>query len=334
MRQSALVVQSFGRENEYKRVMLTVLSFFAFNDAAYTKVILFTDRPERFEKVFAGLDVHYVLLTGEKIQQMRGQIDFLHRMKIALIEEAFSLIGDRFLFYADSDSFFLQSIQSLLGQLDPETASMHLKEYLFEAMATFELPAGETFRAAHACFSEHVLNDASGNALKVDPKSEWSWNAGVMCFHPKQAEIIPDVYTLTDQIYPASGNHASEQYAFSIMLQRRYKMVPCFEYNYHYWYRTKKQIADWFLHDHIDAPFESLPLEDKISRAKGWVTRLRKEFRSNIRRVQDEAVQSFNRREFARGYAFAFKALLSSPGFNTSFYKDVLYHTKKMISGK
>lgn len=334
MKESALVLQSFGRENEYKRVVFTVLSFFVFNERAHTKVVLFTDRPERFKQVFSGLDVHYVLLTPEKIRKMRGQIDFLHRMKIALIDEAFSLIGDRYLLYADSDSFFLQNIQPLLSQLNSGTVSMHVDEYLFEEMASFELPAGGTFRAVHRFFAEQVMRDAVGIPFRVDPKRMSSWNAGIMCFHPDQASVIPDVYALTEQIFPASENHASEQYAFSIVLQSRYNVIPCWDYSYHYWYRTKKQIADWFLNEHISAAFEVLPLDGKLFLVQTWVEQMQKEFKNNIRALQDEAIQSFNRRQFKRGYFFSFKALLKAPGFNPSFYKDVLYHTKKMISGK
>jgi hypothetical protein len=88
-----LVIQSFGRDNEYRRAILTILSFYAHSSLKReeTKVLLFTDMPAYFSTFLEGLPVEYVLLTPEKIKSMRGEIDFLHRMKIAVIEEAFKI---------------------------------------------------------------------------------------------------------------------------------------------------------------------------------------------------------------------------------------------------
>src|SRR5688500_15091363 len=106
--ESSLVIQSFGRENEYKRAILTVLSFYANCSLPdeQTRLMLFTDRPEYFSSYLSGLPVDFILLTPEKIKEMRGNIDFLHRMKIAVIEEAFDKTGGNII-YADSDTFFV-----------------------------------------------------------------------------------------------------------------------------------------------------------------------------------------------------------------------------------
>ena len=52
-----LVLQSFGRESEYKRAILATLSFYAFSSLPVdqTKVLLFTDQPEYFKKYFEDL---------------------------------------------------------------------------------------------------------------------------------------------------------------------------------------------------------------------------------------------------------------------------------------
>src|SRR5687768_10678009 len=102
-----LVIQSFGRENEYRRAILTILSFYAYSSIEMdkTSVLLYTDKPEYFYGYLDGLPVNYILLTPEKIKKMRGDIDFLHRIKIAVIEEAL-ILSDGAILYADSDSFF------------------------------------------------------------------------------------------------------------------------------------------------------------------------------------------------------------------------------------
>ncbi len=73
----ALVIQSFGRENEYRRAAFVVLSYYAHaGEDNNERTLLFTDNPEYFEPYLKGLPVEYVLLTPEKIRTMRGRLIF------------------------------------------------------------------------------------------------------------------------------------------------------------------------------------------------------------------------------------------------------------------
>ncbi|WP_143434800.1 hypothetical protein [Hymenobacter roseosalivarius] len=103
-----LVIQSFGRESEYRRALFSVLSFITFyrGDLALFEIVVFTDRPKYFEPYLKGVRVQYICLTQNKIASMRGHIDFVHRMKIAAIEEAFGLYAEANILYVDSDTFF------------------------------------------------------------------------------------------------------------------------------------------------------------------------------------------------------------------------------------
>src|SRR5689334_15023080 len=96
-----LVVQSFGKESEFRRAILCIWSFWLYRPDGV--VVLFTDRPSFFDQALSGRKVEYVHLTTEKIREMRGDIDFLHRMKIAIIEETFRLKKCNVL-YVDSDT--------------------------------------------------------------------------------------------------------------------------------------------------------------------------------------------------------------------------------------
>ena len=94
----ALVIQSFGNETEYRRAVLTVLSYYAFHRKQAQNTILYTDNPAYFSSLLQGLPVRFELLTPERIREMRGEIDFLHRMKIAMIEHAFEVSGEDILY--------------------------------------------------------------------------------------------------------------------------------------------------------------------------------------------------------------------------------------------
>lgn len=329
---TSLVLQSFGKESEYKRVILTTLSYYAHTTLSLeeTKVILFTDQPEYFTTFFEGLPIQYVPLTPERIRQMRGRIDFLHRMKIAVIEEAFQL-ADGYILYADSDTFFTDDPTPLLAQLSSDRSFMHLWEYQFEDLKHWKLPAGKTFRDFLQLIETKEFRLANGGDFKVSPQHV-SWNAGVMMFHPTHERFIPDVYALTDQFYPVSQNHASEQYAFSIMLQLHTNISACDSVIYHYWYRVKKLIVDQFLHHELSLRWTKMPLIEKLVIVKSWTSMLPQYFEEHEWTIKDRAIQAFNEDRFHAGCRWAAKALIRKPIGSGAFIKDVLYHFKRQIT--
>ncbi|PSR52059.1 hypothetical protein AHMF7605_00255 [Adhaeribacter arboris] len=326
----SLATQSFGKESEYKRAILTILSFYAHlpNDSATSQVVLFTDYPTYFEFYLQGVPVKYVTLTTEKIKVMRGTIDFLHRMKIALIEEAFHLVQSN-LIYVDSDTFFIADPTPLLEKLSPVNSFMHLKEYEFEKLWNQPLPFGQASRAFIQLIESKQFLLAGGSKISVTPK-HYSWNAGVMFFHATHARFIPDVYSLTDQFYLSTQSHASEQYAFSVVLQENTKLEPCNSVIYHYWYRVKKQIIDLFLAEQINISLGEKALGQKLEQVRAWCTMLPGYFEENILMVKDNAIQSFNERKYWQGYKYALKVFSKKP-FDFEFFKDVFYHTKKWL---
>ena len=325
---SVLVTQSFGGENEYRRAIFMIWSFWA-HSLASAKVILFTDRPDYFDPYFLGKEVEYVMLTPSKMKLMRGRIDFLHRMKIAVIEEAFSR-SNTSLLYADSDTFFTADPSVLLAKLSPTDAFMHTREYAFEEIRNMPLPGGKTAQDFVALIDSNIFELADGSALKV-PTQHWSWNAGAMLFHQSHAALLPNVYALTDQFYPATRNHASEQYAFSIIMQNKTILHSCEEIIYHYWYFVKKQIVDKFLENNLDWLLHA-NAEEKINMILKWTQYLPLAFDRHIWMLRDQAIQAFHENKFAKGLRFAAWATLKNP-FSIAFTLDVGHHIKRWLTG-
>jgi hypothetical protein len=325
-----LVLQSFGRENEYRRALFTMLSYIAFT-SKFSEILLFTDQPNWFSAKLPNIKIHFVLLTPEKIKHMRGDIDFLHRMKIALIEEAFDRFPDYNLLYADSDTFFYANPAPIVEQLNYETVSMHLWEYTFDTLKDKELPAGQTFVAFYNTIKNQKFIDSKGESYVITDQMS-SWNAGVMFFDPRHRRFIDDVYALTHQFYPPSLNHASEQYAFSVILQNATRLIPCDSVVYHYWYKIKKEIADDFFAQQFNDNFFNLTLDDQLNLTKTWVYNFPKYFDNHIWTIKDNAIQSFNENKFSIGYKWALKAMVKQPLMDKTFLKDILYHTKRKFS--
>ncbi|SNR70043.1 hypothetical protein [Hymenobacter mucosus] len=326
-----LVTQSFGRESEYRRALLTIMSFWAWysGPASQVKTVLFTDAPDFFRQYLTDVEVDYVLLTPEKIKVMRGQIDFLHRMKIALIEEAFQRHPGADMLYVDSDTFFTADALPWMQDFRPGRSFMHLLEYTYEECRKLPLPMGVTFHAFLHLIEQQSFQTTRGTE-QYTARQE-SWNAGVMGLPAEIVAMIPDVYQLTDQFYPPTQNHASEQYAFSLVLQTRTELHPCDQYVYHYWYRVKKQVTDLVLADTITAEFKQQTWADKLAAVRRLTQQLPAIYDTHPLMLQDNAVQAFNENRFKEGYQHAWIALRKSP-FTPSFLKDVLYHAKRHIT--
>lgn len=326
-----LVSQSFGRVSEYRRVALAILSYYAYSSEKNTKAVLFTDNPDWFTPYFEEIPVHFVLLTAEKMSTMRGEIDFLHRMKIALIEEAFQLYNTDILYF-DSDTFFIADPTILMAQLSPKKSFMHLWEYQFETIRNMPLPAGETFQAFVRLIERKSFVTTNG-ALKIDAQMS-SWNAGVMMLHQSHAAFIPDIYSLTEQFYPETQNHASEQYAFSILLQTKTELAACDHVIYHYWYGIKKNIIDGLLEEELSKMLVLTTMPERNEFIKELTKRLPPIFDNHLLSLKDNAIQSLNAKNFGIGYKWALKAIFAGAIADKTFIKDLLYHLKRQLTRK
>lgn len=324
-----LVSQSFGRESEYKRVSLTLLSFYAQMGHTDIRSILFTDRPDWFAQILHGLPVEFVLLTPEKIKQMRGSIDFLHRMKIAMIEEVFHRYQEANLLYVDSDTFFIRNPTPLFTAMEGGQCFMHLREFEFEEVRHAGGYTGAKFSAYLRLMEQKPFFTSKG-AEQFTARNA-SWNAGVMGLPNFIKSDIPDVYAITEQSFPETDNHASEQFAFSFVLQSRYPLNACDEYVYHYWYVTKKKIVDLFTHKKVNKLFMQAPLEQRLLTVKKWTEQLPKYFNRHILHYKDKSMLALDEDKVLAGYKWATRAMLKGGIFDVQFLRDIMYHNKRFL---
>jgi hypothetical protein len=322
-----LTLQSFGSEREYRRAILAIFSFLVFYKKNDFRIVIFTDYPDWFRPWLVALPVDYEHLSPARISNMRGSIDFLHRMKIAEIEQVMSTSGCNML-YTDSDTFFTGNPDTLLDELDEKMAFMHLREYSFSDMdIEWYGEYGTTMRKFIDLIKSHQLFTESGRPFRITLQDS-SWNAGVIMLHHSHSSLLPTVYTLTDQIFSQTRNHASEQYAFSLVLQRATTLKSCDSVIYHYWSRVKKQIADEFLDKYFDKLQAQNTLEGKLSVVKYWISILPLHFSNHYLRHRDDAIQHFTENAYAKALRHVFQSFLRRPLLDWGFIRDILYHTK------
>lgn len=326
----SLVVQSYGREAEYSRGIFAIWSFFAHSDYSKgeSQALLFTDNPEYFKPYLKGLPVVYRLLTTEKIKAMRGAIDFVHRVKIEIIAEAFQLI-DGPLFYLDSDTCFIQNPNFVVRELNPRKVFMHQYEYRFEAMKAIPLPAGTPFHLFYDFVMGQAFRLTDGTTIEISSE-QVSWNAGVIVLLPEHQKFLPDVLKLTDDFYPDTHHHGCEQYAFNIVLGKKLSMGTCPETVFHYWPVVQKTIADIFLSDKITRKWAQATVEQKRNDIKKWTLALPAFIASHSLMLRNNAVQYFHENNFKAAWPLAIRVLFRHP-LDAKLWRDWLYHLKMNV---
>jgi len=247
-----LVVQSYGSANEYSRGIFSIISFFAWSsfELDQVQVILFTDAPSHFKRFLEDLPIVYVRLDKAKINDMRGTIDFVHRVKIIAIQKAFAYTNGDIL-YVDSDTCFVADPVPLMNQLEYDRIFMHKYEYEFQKMKTMKLPGGAQFLRFYNFIIGRVFTMMDGSEFTI-PANQVSWNAGVIALKNIHKHYLSDVLKLTDDLYPETLCVGCEQYAFNIILGKNLKIVSSKDYVFHYWPVVQKNITDIFLKRRID----------------------------------------------------------------------------------
>ncbi len=329
----SLVLQSYGSEVQYRRAILLIMSFLGVVKDAISnyKILVFTDNIPFFERYLGGINIQYIFLDTQKISAYTGEMNFIHRMKIAIIEEAFNL-NDGNLLYADTDSFFLCDPTPILNKLDPAQSYMHELEYPFSDLKDQSLPAGEeSVEFYRNVISKDFLLTGDGH-ITVHEKMK-SWNAGIMILHRNQRVLIPDIYKLTDQFFKLSGNHSSEQYAFSILLQERTNLQPMKEYSYHYWHRIQKKIVDEYIEKKIMLRINEYSYSLISGKSMFQYNNLPGIIERHPLYIQDKAIQALNVDNFSRGLYYSLQYLLKRP-FSFKFIRDIGYHLKRRARNK
>ncbi|WP_448528274.1 hypothetical protein [Raineya sp.] len=331
---TSFVYFSSGKDFLHNRTIFSVLSLLCYYPVQIDdKILIYTDQINYYQKFLSESSlVEYHLLSQEKIQEMMGDDDLIHRVKIGVIENATLQYPQNNIFYIDSDTFFYQDFSEIISKIEPQTSIMHKFEYQMSFLGTYPTNDKDHFRAVYDLLSQHKFI-IQNKETAIPPESFASWNAGIIGLHKNNFHWLKAVYELTDQLYAPTKNHACEQYAFSYFLQTRSKLIDCEKYNRHYWHRIEKKIVDEFLAKKLNDSFANLSLEEKKSLTEEWAKYLLKKIPNHEYMHRYNAMIAFQEKHFWQGYKESLKTLLANPMQDFTFFKDIAYHTKRMLLG-
>ncbi len=226
-----VVFQAYGNERilqECAFALLTLTRLHTKEELDTLQIWIYTDRPDFF-KAFKNCDLNlnYKNLDAALINKWKGDIDFLHRIKIEMLLD---FVKDKKgqILYLDTDVCFTNPVMDICKNIETGKLYMHIMEG----------PIHETDNVIFKKLSKFIKNK---NPLNIEGKSvnisydTTMWNAGVLGFHTDHAHLLKEILLFTDTTYKQFPKHVVEQFAFSLYFQNAGEMMTAHTQISHYW---------------------------------------------------------------------------------------------------
>ena len=238
-----IVFQCYGNENIFHECTYALLSLsrlYAPGELKNTEIWIYTDNPTWFSSLKGcPLPLHYRQVDDKIITQWKGEINFVHRVKVEVLKD-FIRNREGNILYLDCDIVITHLIDQLLKNINSGQLYMHVREGL----------VSDRGNKVFAKLNDHYKN-RSPLKIKDTPVHEFAmWNAGVLGFNTKYRHILDEVLAFTDAEYKKFPKHVIEQFAFSIYFQQAGRVKAAAPYLFHYWNlkEARTVLASFFEH--------------------------------------------------------------------------------------
>lgn len=218
-----LIYQAYGSPDILNEALFSIFSYL--RRPAEATILVYTDNPAHFRAVLGELPgVAYVPIEPAQWRAWRGDIDFVHRVKIMVLQHAAAHYAGNLL-YADTDTIFTQSPAEIFDLISQGQHFMHLSEG--------RLDNGNSLNRK----INRVLQAPDAPALVGGPIAPTTcmYNAGVLGLRSLDAPLLAQVLALTEQLHRRYPKHVMEQLAFSVVWARQGPVREAAPWVYHYW---------------------------------------------------------------------------------------------------
>ena len=229
-----LLYQAYGKPEIAFEALYSILSYLKVSEGLpadeQAQIVVYTDQQALFETYLNQVPkpIRYEPMPAELITEWRGEINFVHRVKIKRLQDFFSReLGN--VLYVDTDTVFLSDVSPVFQKIGRGELYMHIQEgtlqsrqnRIFDKIYRFLQPLDFAFRV-------------DGQRIEVPAKTEM-WNAGVLGINDRHKNLLQRVLHFTDAVYPQLPMHIIEQLGFSLYFTQNRTVLPAYNYIYHYW---------------------------------------------------------------------------------------------------
>jgi hypothetical protein len=238
-----LVYLSYGGDDYYNEALYSLLSYYKHQEVNENRIILYTDNSNVFKEHLPE-DITYVDINDNLINEWKGSINFVHRVKVKVLQNATARYQGNFL-YLDTDTCFRQNIAQLFSRIGKG-------DIVFDRCEgrLVNNPGGIARKMLKFLKRESSFTIPSCvEAIEID-ETFTVWNAGIIGFNSSVAEELFKVEELVDVLYSKNQLFVMEQLAFCYFFQKVKEPVPAESYIHHYWYfkEFRRVLKHFFSH--------------------------------------------------------------------------------------
>lgn len=264
MKTNYIVYQAYGSVDILNEALYSILSFYKVHGIEQNDIqlVLYTDNVAHFESIIGKGKILFKEINAELLKKWRGDIDFVHRVKIEILIDFSTELEQDNVLYLDSDICVLKPATEIFEGISKGIFYMHDSEgSLSESDFRLILKLGKFIKSHHSQL----------RALGFDvPLATKTWNAGVIGFNASKKNVLKKVLCFTDNVYKIYPKHIIEQFGFSFYLGKEAEVVSTSDCFYHYWsFKEFRQVLNDFFEHHKTSKLETLISElDLISPIK------------------------------------------------------------------
>ena len=246
-----IVFFAHGGEAFLNEVTFALLSYYQHHHTDENKIVIYTDNVAHFQQLLPP-QITYISVTPAQIKQWRGTINFVHRVKIEVLRDAFQRFPQETFLYLDSDVYFKENISLLETKINKGTPIMSLKEgIIFKSNLRH-------FKTLASYLKSHQNTIAVVPPIAVAPQQAM-YNAGIIGLSPSDNFVVERALTVTDFLHPSIDNHVTEQFAFTVLLSQKGAVYEAEPHIHHYWYfKEFREVITQFLQENKEKSFETL----------------------------------------------------------------------------
>lgn len=224
-----LIYLSFGNDDYHRETLFSLLSFYKFHsEKAQVTIIIYTDKSIFFKQILPS-SVHYRILDSQQINDWKGSLNYIYRLKTKVLQEVCATYTGNFLF-VDTDTVFLKNCIFLFEEI-------HKGELLLDACEgkLINNPGGIARKTRAFLKQKSSFSIASDDKPIQLDKNFVAWNSGTIGFTNTIAKILISVEELIDELYAKSNLFVVEQIALSYYFQKIKSPKATENYIHHYW---------------------------------------------------------------------------------------------------
>ncbi len=223
MEKAVFIYLIFGKEKFFLESKISIASIFAFNavEVFDFEIIIYTDNAEYFN----GFNVKTRKIDESTLNEWSDNGRYLYRSKIKCFEQCTLDYPNDVIIMMDTDTVFKRHPKFLIDNISPAQSVMHFNE-------------GQPSDVLLSILDKPEIKELIGkNSTEVKGNI---WNSGVIGIHSSNFFLLGKVLEFNDFFFSYSNYFATEQYAFSVILENNHKLESAHNQVFHYWHQVYK----------------------------------------------------------------------------------------------